>query len=103
MTLTLSEVLFIYNKQLLIKIIARSSSHLSSDLVITGIQRGGYYECPLPLTCSLPLLPSSVLPVPTSPLTPVLLQAIGIQVVRVQSVGWMSKSSFDFTLTKYDI
>lgn len=41
-TLTLSEVLFIYNKQLLIKIIARSSSHLSSVLVIMGIQRVGY-------------------------------------------------------------
>lgn len=45
-TLTLNEVVFIYNKQLVINIIARTSSHLSSLLVITGIQRGVHMSAP---------------------------------------------------------
>lgn len=39
-TLTLNEVLFVCNKQQIVNIIARMSSHLSSVLIIIGIHSG---------------------------------------------------------------
>ena len=94
--------LFVYNKQLVMNTTARMSSHLPSVLEITGIQRVVYRWVHL-LSHMQPSFITFFHP-PNPYISPHLTPAAGcLEQSWVQSVGYMKKSPFGFTLTKCDI